>query len=185
MRTRVYSLIIFSAKFVVGMIALAPVPALLAPLYSQMLAMQASWLLPEAIVSAEGHTIVIDQDPLTAQFQIDSMLASVLLLVALFLATPRIGFKQRTLFLGIALLLQIAYHLLDITLSFQNTYHAAVESHQKEIYRLTNLFGGLLERVFPVMIWALFTFRYWLPKPAAPAAPPSPQPQRHPKEARP
>ncbi|GEM_PF-2673913 len=107
------------------------------------------------------------------------------LLLALFLATPAMLLSQRIRRLLLALGIQVLLHLVEIVLLIWIAYefYFGINKQSFAYWLLNLLMAGNL--IFPILLWTLLTFRSWLPKPAAPAVPSSPQPQRHPKEARP
>ena len=99
------------------------------------------------------------------------------LLLALFLAAPVMPFLQRARRLLIALGIQTLLHILEIALLIWIAYefYFGINRHSFAYWLLNLLMAGNL--IFPILIWALLTWRSWLPMP---------QPTRRPtKEARP
>jgi hypothetical protein len=99
------------------------------------------------------------------------------LLLALFLAAPVMPFLQRARRLLVAVGIQTLLHILEIALLVWIAYefYFGINRHSFAYWLLNLLMAGNL--IFPILIWALLTWRSWLPMP---------QPTRRPtKEARP
>ncbi len=107
------------------------------------------------------------------------------LLLALFLAIPVIPLSQRVRRLLLALGIQILLHIVALVLLIWIAYefYFGINKQSFAYWLLNLLMAGNL--IFPILIWALLTFRYWFPKPTARTTAPAPQSHRKPKEARP
>ncbi|MCS7197292.1 MAG: hypothetical protein NZ930_01175 [Candidatus Bipolaricaulota bacterium] len=100
------------------------------------------------------------------------------LLLALFLAVPLMPFSQRMQRLLLALGIQIALHIVELSLLIWIAYefYFGINKQSFAYWLLNLLMAGNL--IFPILLWALLSWRFWLPKLA-------PQPHQKPKEARP
>ncbi|MCL6641720.1 MAG: hypothetical protein K6T71_00130 [Candidatus Bipolaricaulota bacterium] len=87
------------------------------------------------------------------------------LLLALFLAAPIMPFLQRTRRLLVALGIQTLLHILEIALLIWIAYefYFGINRHSFAYWLLNLLMAGNL--IFPILIWALLTWRSWLPTP--------------------
>lgn len=102
--------------------------------------------------------------PIRTFVTMGAIVFNLLLLGALLLATPHLGVLRQLRLLAVGFLLQAGFHFLDIIITVSATYDAVV--YQKSgLYVLANLVGGVGEQLFPIIIWALLTFRYWFSKP--------------------
>lgn len=100
---------------------------------------------------------------------------SLILLPALLLATP-VGIRSRlgllAAGLGLLVLLQVASHLLFVWawVQYQDT------DPQNPFYKLIVVSHSTAGQVYPVVLWGLITWRYWLPRPATPVRVPIAEP---------
>ena len=83
---------------------------------------------------------------------------NLVLLLALFLATPNLRPPKRVKLTLIALGAIFAFHVLDLTV----TARSARAFHYGSLE-----FFAFIEPAVPVLLWGLLTFRYWLPLPKA------------------
>jgi len=88
------------------------------------------------------------------------------LLLALFLAIPTIPLLQRVRRLLFASALQILLHVVMLLLLIWIAYefYFGINKQSFAYWLLNLLMAGNL--FFPILIWALLTWRSWLPKPA-------------------
>ncbi len=89
---------------------------------------------------------------------------SVVLLPALLLATP-VDWRTRLRLLGLGCLALVLAQLV-LHLVFVRSWVAFQYSNPgNPLYRLLHVTHSTAGQVFPVMLWALLTWRYWLPGP--------------------
>lgn len=102
------------------------------------------------------------------------------LLLALFLVVPLMTLTQRVRRLVLAFFLQFLVHLMSLLLLVWIAYefYFGINKQSFTYWLLNLIMAGNL--IFPILVWALLTWRYWFPKPVAP----SPQKKGHPKETR-
>lgn len=185
MRLSARKLLIFCSIFLGMLLLLAALWPWIAPIYTYLLAgFVATWMLDATVKVRDSASLFIHVPPLGMTVTLGAMVFNLLLLVALLGATPAMGIRRRLIRLVIGVLLQASFHVLDIVISFRANYEVALTGSYSLRF-LAEMLGGVGEQLSAVVIWVLLTWRSWLPKPAAPAATPSPQPQRHSKEARP
>ncbi len=101
------------------------------------------------------------------------------LLFALFFATSIMPLVQRMRRLLLALGIQVLLHIVEIALLIGIAYkfYFGIDKQSFAYWLLNLLMAGNL--IFPILLWALLTWRSWLPKPVAHTA------QRKPQETRP
>ncbi len=170
MRLSARELLLFVAKSLGALLGLALLWPLLAPAYSQLLAALAHAWLPSAQIQANAHQIRISLTAVQGTQLLtihtttilEAITFNMLLLTALMLATPRLQLRRRLAWTAAALLWQMGFHFLDITLSVAANYQSVVYG-QQSLYGLAQIVGGLGEQASALIIWALLTFRHWLP----------------------
>lgn len=106
------------------------------------------------------------------------------LLFALFLVMPTMAFVQRLKRLFLAVGVQMLLHVMSVALLIWIAYefYFGINKQSFAYWLLNLLMAGNL--IFPILIWALLTWRSWLPKLAPPTAPPS-RKKRHTEEVHP
>lgn len=205
MRLNARELLRFSAKFLAAFMALILAWPFFAPIYNAVTVTIANVFFslveqPDiTLLQPAGNSVAIyirdvenpkAEPRLFAYFDYPHNGLAVFL--ALILATPALPWRQRlrVMMIGIGLLIGIHSALFVPKTRFEYIQFLAAEGVPiaDSMYLMYSWVGRALvpaSYIAPFLLWALFTFRYWFPKPAAPAVPPSPQPQRHLKEARP
>ena len=83
-----------------------------------------------------------------------------LLVISLIAATPGLGWKRRLKFIGIALVIMFALHLITILIFAQIALSGAYVSRNPVII----LFITLGTALFPALIWGALCYKYWWPK---------------------
>ena len=93
------------------------------------------------------------------------------LLLALFLAAPVMPFPRRVRRLLVAVGIQALLHILEVALLIWIAYefYFGINRHSFAYWLLNLLMAGNL--IFPMLIWALLTWRAWLPMPQLPRRP--------------
>lgn len=88
------------------------------------------------------------------------------LLLGLFLVVPLMTLTQRMWRLALACALQVLVHLVSLLLLVWIAYefYFGINKQSFAYWLLNLIMAGNL--IFPILIWALLTFRYWFPKPA-------------------
>lgn len=202
MRLSARKLLGFGAKLLAVLIIFAIVWHYFAPTYNFVVTAVAVTLAPLTGVSeAKIAEVRADLIKLDLYFRLPPNLrvkieyeyegyfhANLGLILALFAATSSLRSFRILRLIFIALSFMIAFHVLFLLVSstiVDPCVRGALPCLGQPWYRWLDRLMAVSKNLFPVLLWALLTFRYWFPKPAAPAAPPSPPPQRHPKEARP
>lgn len=89
------------------------------------------------------------QRPVTDSVDASAIQFGLILVVALVAATPGLRLRWRFLFIGIAAVLTFALQVVAIIV-MARTFHT--------------LFLVIGADLFPALIWALFSLRYWLPR---------------------
>jgi len=169
MKLSARELLIFGGKFLGALLILALLWPFIAGAYSHLLAALVGWWMPNAEIQASADQIEIHLAPIRTFVTMGAIVFNLLLLTALMVATPRLGGLRRLKLMAMALLFQVGFHFLDIVLSV-GANRAAATSNNSGLYVLASLVGGVGEQASPIIIWALLTFRYWFPKPAAASA---------------
>ena len=164
----------FIGKFVLFLILLALVWPFLAPGYSKLLIWPANKLLAlggipiELRLEEEGiKSYLLTKGPdlqnsgsKPSPFRMKIFGSyEIILLIALFLATPGLKALKRLGLTAAALGTIFIYHVVDIVLGIRLLYRPS--PFYSWAYMLS-IFGQLW---VPLLIWGLLTFRYWLPKP--------------------
>ena len=180
MRLRARKLLVFFWKFLAALLLLALLWPWIAGIYVQLLAAFVKAWMPDATVAVRSSTsLFIHVPPLGMTVSLDAMVFNLLLLAALILATPGLVVRQRLIRLGLGLLLQGGFHVLDIVLSFRANYEVALNGSYALRF-FTEMLGGVGEQISAVVIWVLLTWRSWLPQAVVPL---QLQKRQHVKEA--
>ncbi|RLC93492.1 MAG: hypothetical protein DRI39_05570 [Chloroflexi bacterium] len=148
---RVFILILVSASFW----------RFVAPSYTSLLAAVSDGMAPPAtVMTAVDNTISVHIQGQAASATIDTMpfQAGLLLLVALIMATPGLRLKQRLAYAVLGSIIAFAVHVLSVL---------TVSSHMGTMSPMLFLFVSLGVDLFPILIWATLSARYWCPGRAA------------------
>jgi len=87
-----------------------------------------------------------------------SLAYGTLLVISLIAATPGLVWRRRLKFIGLALVIMFAVHLITILL-FARVTLAGVNP-----YPFTTLFITLGTALFPALIWGALCYKYWWPR---------------------
>jgi hypothetical protein len=198
MRLSARSLLSISIKLVLGLIIFAIIWPYFAPGYNRFIATTATALAHMMgktinINKVDENTIVLDvefrfklpQEKQPIKIKIEYEYEGYFhfnfgLLLALFAATPFLKLSQRLKHVLIALITIIVFHMLFLYVSASAVdpcVRNVIPCAERTWYRWLDRFMAVSKNLFPVFLWALLTWRSWLPMP---------QPTRRPtKEARP
>lgn len=175
-------LLLFAGKVVLFLLLFASVWPFLGPYYNRVVAGTAQLLaplvsgLPPTAVRVEGEKIEVylrGHGPEGLEWiasYSQYLFLGLPLLVTLFLATPgmRILTRLRRLALGLGLL--FAIDLFYILFDIRSTYLSLglVRASRSELYfdAWLQAFFAIGRKLFPLLIWGLLTFPFWLPRPA-------------------
>jgi hypothetical protein len=161
MRLSARRLLIFAGKFLAVLVPLALLWPWIGWIYVQLLASFVRSFMPDATVTVRSSTsLFIHVSPLGMTVSLDAMIFNLLLLTALVLATPGLEIRRRLRCLGLGILLQMGFHVLDIVISFRANYAVALTGSYTLRF-LAEFLGGMGEQLSAVAIWVLLTFRYW------------------------
>jgi len=168
-------LLIFAGKLIFFLILATALFAFLAPKYNWLVVQASNRLIAllehpyqRTILKAEGENIRVlfrflgrEEGEVIVPSRVGinyEMYYGLVLLLALFLATPNLRPLRRTKLALIAFGAIFAYHVVDLTITARS-----IVAFQSEPLILL----AFVEPVVPVFLWGLLTFRYWLPLPKA------------------
>jgi hypothetical protein len=163
----------FISKFVLFLILFALIWPFLAPGYCRMLIQPSNKLLAlegipiqlrleEDSIQALSTKTFGPQGPTTKPFPFSWGIFwsyEVLLLIALFLATPNLKPFKRLELTAVALGAIFIYNVVDLNLGIRSIYHPS------SFYDWAYMLSTLGQLWVPLLLWGLLTFRYWLPMP--------------------
>ena len=169
MRLRSRLLLFFVGKTIAFFIVIAIVWHFVAPSYNSLLAEAADQLAPgQTMISHEQNTIyvfpeigtgrpgVYGIEPLDLQY-------GLLLVIALIAATPGLRLSQRFKFIPIAFVIMFIIHVASILVFANATRSETPASIGSNPFVI--LFGIFGADLFPVLVWGILSFRYFLPRP--------------------
>jgi hypothetical protein len=91
-----------------------------------------------------------------------SLQYGMLLVISLIAATPGLVWQRRLKFIGLALVIMFALHLVTILI------FARISLSGVNPYPFTTLFISIGTALFPALIWGALCYRYWWPRGAPP-----------------
>lgn len=177
-------LLLFAGKLVLFLLLFALVWPFLGPYYNWLVAGAAQLLaplvpgMPPTAVRVEGEEIKVYLNLLGAERQewiasySQYLFLGLPLLLTLFLATPDlktlIRLRRMALGLGMLFLIDLLYILFDIRSSYLSL--GLIPASRAELYfdAWLQAFFAIGRKLFPLVIWGLLTFAFWLPRPTAP-----------------
>jgi uncharacterized protein YhhL (DUF1145 family) len=161
-------LLLFIGKTIGFFIVIAIVWHFIAPSYDSLLAKAANQLAPaQTTISYEKNTIyvfpeistgrpgVYGIEPLDLQY-------GLLLVIALIAATPGLRLRQRFKFIPIAFVIMFIIHVASILVFANATRSETPASIGSNPFVI--LFGIFGADLFPVLVWGILSFRYFLPR---------------------
>lgn len=175
----------FSGMFLLSFALLSLAWPLFAPGYNRLVVGMSNKLLAlieEPLIitlKPQGENVLIYQndrtgeEPQLVKAYRGYMYFNLILLLALFLATPRLRLLQRLKLTLIALITLLVFHAVDVTTRGVEQYVDQASITVTHSYSVTwrylfYWFGAVLsvgEKLAPLLIWGILTFKYWLPKP--------------------
>jgi len=135
----------------------------IAPGYASLLAAATDKISPSSIsLTATGSSIVLQSETQQASISLNSLplQAGLILLVTLIIATPGLRVKQRLYYVAIGAVLTFVLHVISILIMSTNV---------RALRPLIVLFASVGIDLFPVLIWAGLSARYWWPGRETPA----------------
>jgi len=158
----------FVGKTIAFFIVICAVWYFVAPTYNSLLAGAANQLAPaQTTISSEHNTIYISPE-LSAgwswMYGINGLdlQYGLLLVVALIAATPGLRLIQRLKFIPIAFVIMFIIHVVSV-LVFANVANSSTPT-DVENNTLVILFCIMGCDLFPVLVWAALSFKYFLPR---------------------
>jgi hypothetical protein len=158
-------LLVFSAKTLVLLVLIYPLWSVLTPLYNGFVAEVSNSFISITgkasgiVLIPEGHFIWIDEfetEPKAVMQRIDvnKVYFNLILLIALFLATPSLGLQGRLklLFAGLAVL--FIAHVFSVVIIARDVQGGILRQAQR--FLITMGF-----QLFPILIWAMLTYKCW------------------------
>lgn len=149
-------LIIFIVKVLVLILILSVLWYFLAPGYTSLLVSATDALAPSSIIMWASDSSIIIRAVGQAPAAIHSLpfQAGLLLLLALIIATPGIKVRQRLIYIVIGAVLTFVLHIVSVLIMTINV---------RNIRPLVVLFASVGIDLFPILIWAVLSARYWWP----------------------
>lgn len=150
-------ILIFVVKVFILILVFSALWPFVAPAYTTLLAAAANGVAPPSIkITTAGSLIVIHSGAQLAAASLQSLpfQAGLLLILALIIATPNLKVRQRLKFVGIAVVLTFALHTASILVMSTNA---------RAIRPLVVLIASVGIDLFPVLIWAALSAKYWRP----------------------
>ena len=165
-------LLIFAGKLIFFLILATVLFAFLAPKYNWLVVQASNRLIAllehpyqRTVLKAEGGNTLVFSRFLGREEVITSRggfnyerYYNLVLLLALFLATPNLRLLKRIKLTLIALSTIFIFHIVDLTVMARSARAFQAESM---------IFRVFVKPAVPVLLWGLLTFRYWLPLPKA------------------
>jgi|GEM_PF-7038067 len=170
MKASIRKLVLLSILFVISAVVFLPLGQWLTPLYAQLLTDLIRRILGSATVTLNGSQISITLSEVSGTFHVDAMMSFLAILMVLLVLTPRLSWQRRLLLVLIGLILQVASQSLQIALDFLSTYSLLTQG-KTEWHRWAQYIWATVEKISPMFIWALLTWRAWLPMPQLPRRP--------------
>ena len=158
----------FVGKTIAFFIAISVVWHFVAPTYNSLLAGAANLLAPaQTVISSEHNTIYISPGLGSSwawMYGINGLdlQYGLLLIVALIVATPGLRLTQRLKFIPIAFVIMFIIHVVSV-LVFANAANSSTPTYV-ENNTLVILFCIMGCDLFPVLVWAALSFKYFLPR---------------------
>jgi hypothetical protein len=183
MRPSARKLLVFGGKFLLSLLVLMLLWPLLGTLYNRLVVGVSALVLsvierpPLTVLKVEGdkimgyvHSLSLNSPTFTITREFyDLNYFGIMVLLALMFATS-IGLRQQVKLTPIAVLLVLFFHAFFFLIYIRVEYivKGVVPSNEAEFnfYLWLRLFTATGKYWFPFLIWALLTFRFWLPKPA-------------------
>lgn len=175
-------LLVFSAKILVLLVLIYPLWSVLTPLYNSFVAEVSNSFVSLTekasgiALRPEGHFIWIEKPgagPRTAMQGIDvnRVYFNLILLVALFLATPNLGFQRRLKLLLAGLTILFITHVISVVIIAKYAHISSLAKHydiQRRILGQARRFLITIGfQLFPILIWAMLTSKHWSFRPEA------------------
>jgi len=161
-------LLIFIGKAIGFLLAGAVIWYFIAPAYNRLLLATISVLIPsDPMLVLRQDTIYIYAQASTQPaggIYISALHYGLILVIALILATPGMKLLQRLKFTSIALVAIFAVHLVSVVLFTQTALSATTHSMGQN--PLIVLFAIIGADLFPVVVWAGLSYKYFITKPA-------------------
>ena len=158
---------VFIGKAIGFLIVISVVWYFITPAYNRLLL-----AVVDKIVSTE-LTLLLRQDTIYVYLQnvsnpiggiyVSSLHYGLLVVVSLILATPGLRIYKRLKSIAIALLAIFAVHLISIVLFAQTALSGAAASMEQN--PLIVLFAIIGADLFPILIWGILSYKYFLTKP--------------------
>ena len=192
MRLSARSLLSISTKLVIGLVIFTLIWPYGAPPYNYLVATMTTVLAHMMgrninISKVDAHSIVLDVEfrfklpqeerpiKIKIEYEYEGYFHFNLgLLLALFAATPFLKFSQRMRHLLIALIAIIIFHIFFLYISatvVDPCVRNVIPCTERTWYRWLDRFMAAGKNLFPVFLWALLTWRAWLPMPQLPRRP--------------
>lgn len=168
MRLRSRLLLFFVGRTIAFFIVIAIVWHFVAPGYNSLLAEAANWLAPaQTTISHEQNTIYVFPEIGTGRPGVYAIEAldlqyGLLLVIALIAATPGLRLSQRFKFIPIAFVIMFIIHVVSILVFANATRSETPASIGSNPFVI--LFGIFGADLFPVLVWGILSFRYFLPR---------------------
>lgn len=150
-------LLIFVVKVFVIILIFSSFWPFVAPGYTSLLVAATNGVAPSSIsLMATDSTIIIHSEVQPASVSLHSLplQAGLLLLLALIIATPGLKLRQRLKYIVIGAILTFALHIVSLLI---------MSSNVRAMRPLVVLFASVGIDLFPVLIWAALSARYWWP----------------------
>lgn len=149
-------LIIFIVKVLVLILIFSSFWSFVAPGYTSLLVAATNAVAPSSIRMAADDSVVVIFSVGQAPAALHSLpfQAGLLLLLALILATTGIKLKQRLLYIVVGAVLTFVIHIISVLIMTINV---------RNMRPLVVLFASVGIDLFPVLIWAVLSAKYWWP----------------------
>jgi hypothetical protein len=159
-------LLIFVGKTLLFIVVLSIIWLFLAQAYTRLLVAVANWVAPSQITLAAEQSSVIIHNQAVGTTAVDSLpfQGGLVMLLALILATPGLKLKWRLVYLVAGAAITFVIHIIGIVI---------IAINARETRPLIVLFASVGVDLFPVLIWAALSARYWWPGLQSPAQTPS------------
>jgi hypothetical protein len=163
---------IFIVKAIGFLIAISVVWYFIASAYNRLLLATADKIVsPELALSLRQDTIYIYLQDVSTPIGGIYVLAlhyGLVVVVSLILATPGLRLYKRLRAIAIAMIAIFAVHLITVVLFAQTAFSGVVTSMEQN--PLIVLFAIIGADLFPILIWGVLSYKYFLTKPRKSAA---------------
>lgn len=155
---------------IISLIAVTSLFAYLSPHYNRLIVRASNSLVGllehprRTVLQAQGRRALVLERSLEEETPLlrynYEQYFGIILFLALLLPTPRLGLARRIVYALVGVCIFVVLHTLVLTINAGMDTHGGDYTWQRSFFQFTRV-------PIAVLLWALLTFRYWLPWPKA------------------